>query len=96
MKKLTQPSEGKYYIDNQRVFPILVYGPIMYTYDYTDSKHMELPIDFLVEKIKAETNFDLEKKANSYHSGGIGVNHDGRNTRHEIIMFFQSVPKPEN
>jgi hypothetical protein len=96
MKKLTQLSEGKYYIDNQRVIPILVYGPIMYTYNYTDTEHMELPINFLVEQIKTETNVDLEKIANSFHSSGIGVSHNGINTRHEIVMFFQSSPKPEN
>ncbi len=96
MQKLKQIAEGEYFLGNQPVTPILVYGPVMYTYDYIDKEHIEVPIGFLVEKIKAETGVDLERIANSFHSGGISVSHGEIFTRHEIIMFFNSRPKPLN
>lgn len=96
MQKLTQLVEGEYFLGNQPVIPELVYGPIMYTYDYSQENPPEPPLDFLVEQVRAETGVDLGKIANSYHSGGISVEHSEKKTRHEIIMFFSSRPKPNN
>lgn len=96
MKKLRQLSEGEYFLENQPVIPKLVYGPIMYSYNYTDKNHIDLPIDLVVESVGEETGVDLERIANSYHSGGISVEHGDKKTRHEIILFFNSIPKPLN
>lgn len=96
MQKLSQLTEGEYFLGKMPVKPELVYGPIMYTYNFTNDPS-EIPIDSLVQKVRAETGVDLEKVANSYHSGGISVaEQNGKKTRHEIIMFFMSRPKPQN
>lgn len=39
MKKLKQIAEGEYFLENTPVNPTLDYGPIMYTYNFTDNVH---------------------------------------------------------
>ncbi len=96
MQKLTQLTEVEYFLGKTPVTPHLAYGPISYTYNYADEQHRDLPIDSLVEQVQEETGVDLEKIANSYHSGGISIAHNQINTRHEIIFFFKSTPKTQN
>jgi hypothetical protein len=96
MDKLTQPRQGEYELNGVPVIPCLVFGPIMYSYDFVDDAHMEMPIEHLVERVMSETGFDLQSRADSYHCGGIGVEHNGKKTRHEIVCFYKTVPKNMN
>ena len=96
LQKLRQLNEGEYLLGNYPVSPKLVYGPIMYTYDDNVDFNHEKPMDTLVEQVRRETGVDLEKIANSYHSGIISVEQDGKKTMHELLMFFNSSKKPMN
>ncbi len=96
MQKLKQLAEGEYFLENHPVTPILVYGPVMHTYPVV-VENLDFPIDSLVHQIRAETGVELDKIANSYHSGGISVTEqNNRKTRHDIVLFFNSIPKPQN
>jgi hypothetical protein len=99
IKKLFVDGYGKYYLENRRVTPILVYGPIAYEKEISSTSKDNFDVSEIVGVVREERGINLEEIADSFTSAGVVLNFpgeivpDGRvraqKIQTSIISFFK-------
>ena len=82
---------NKYLMFGLPVKVTLIYGPVIYSYDYNEED--SLPIDDLIKQIREKEGISLIKISNSYITTGINIIKPHKKTRHEFVWFFRALPQ---
>jgi len=103
MKRL-ENKRTDYYADGRKVRPILVAGPVQFSYEFPIGQDPDTFLQTTLEKItaKAIEELALQKAPDAYLFRGLTVTEheqkvaDGilpaRNIRHGFILYFRTAP----
>tara|TARA_Y100000310_G_C19970441_1_gene485216 strand:+ start:42 stop:359 length:318 start_codon:yes stop_codon:yes gene_type:complete len=100
--KLLEYKKSNYFVDGKKVRPILVGGPVDFSYEFRDDEDPDELLEEALEKITsvAMNKLALEKVPDAYLYKGIAVRQpemsvaDGkvpaRNMRHGSLFYFRT------